>query len=164
MIKIAAGLLFLYVAFGGRFGWESLQQPAHSRGNYQHGNAYEQYRRQAYSSSYNTNQGYRSTGRNDRYNSHNYDRGYNSHGGYNDYGGTGYYGGGGGISDGTIPSLMIMLGIAYVCHLNGINPIHAMWMMNMAGGGRRRYGGFGGMRRGFGYGGGGIHFGRRRRW
>lgn len=55
-----------------------------------------------------------------------------------------------------LPSLALLLAVAYVMHLNGINPIHALWMMNGLGGGgaaRRRR-----MRRGgfmFGGGGGG---------
>lgn len=65
--------------------------------------------------------------------------------------------------------MMILAGIAYLCHRNGINPMQAIFFLNMMGGrggGRRRHGGGGyrgmGGGGGFGYGGGG--FGRPRRW
>jgi hypothetical protein len=73
------------------------------------------------------------------------------------------------LLDGSVPSMMILAGIAYLCHRNGINPMQAIFFLNMMGGrggGRRRHGGGGyrgmGGGGGFGYGGGG--FGRPRRW
>jgi hypothetical protein len=50
--------------------------------------------------------------------------------------------------------MICLAGIAYVAHLNGINPFQALMMMNMMGGGRRR--GMGGMGGGMGMGGMGM--------
>jgi hypothetical protein len=53
------------------------------------------------------------------------------------------------LMDGSFPSMMCMLGIAYICHRNGINPFQVFMMINMMGAGRRGGMGYGGM----GYGG-----------
>jgi tetratricopeptide (TPR) repeat protein len=72
------------------------------------------------------------------------------------------------LFDGSLPSMAILLGIAYICHKYGINPFQVILMLNMIGGGRRHRGGmyYGGGGGGFGggmrYGGGGG--GRRRYW
>ena len=70
--------------------------------------------------------------------------------------------------------MMVLAGIAYICHRNGINPAQALFFLNILGGRRQhhRYGpmGMGGFGRpGMGYGGGmGYGFGRpghaRGRW
>jgi hypothetical protein len=171
LVKGAVVLLLLYVAFGGRFGLENMVASNHPhRGKYDGGSAYDQFRRPT--STYSDQGGhrhdtYRSTGR-DYGGGYNNGNGNNYGGGYNDYSrghGRGGHGGfSSGLSDGTLPSLLIIMGVAYMCHRNGINPMHAMLMMNAMGGGRRRgglrYGGGGGMM-GMGYGGGGR---RRGRW
>lgn len=180
MLKVLGVILLLYVAFGGRFGLENMFATNNSprRGHYGQGNIYDQYRqrdtRSSTGSTYDRHDGYRAstTGRST------YSQGgHNSYGGtYNDYSygnGGGYYGGGygGGYSMGldSLPSLAILLGVAYICHRNGINPLHAMFMMNMMGGRRRRRFGYGmgGMGMGgggFGYGGRMRYGGRRGRW
>ena len=58
------------------------------------------------------------------------------------------------LFDGSVPSMICLAGIAYLCHLNGINPFQVIMMMNMMAGGRRRgMGGMGGMgMAGMGYG------------
>jgi hypothetical protein len=53
------------------------------------------------------------------------------------------------LMDGSFPSMICMLGIAYICHRNGINPFQVFMMINMMGAGRQRGMGYGGM----GYGG-----------
>ena len=153
IVKALVVVLLLYIGFGGRFGLDSLfTSSRHQRGNYGAGNAYDRYR---------------TTGRAYQQQSYHTSRGYESSGGYTDYGNYRSSGSSFGLSDGTIPSIAILLGVAYLCHLNGINPLHAMWMMNAVGGRRRRMRGFG---RGFGgpgmmWGYGGARIPRRRaRW
>jgi hypothetical protein len=60
--------------------------------------------------------------------------------------------------------MMIIAGIAYMCHRNGINPMNALFLMNMMGGRRHRprgmyRGGMGGMGGGGMGGMGGMRFG-----
>lgn len=137
-IKIAMVLLVLYVAFGGRFGLESISgNTSDTYGNYERGNAYDQYyRRTSYSNDYDYSSRY-SRG-----------RGYSS---------TSFHFPN--LFDGSLPSFAILIAVAYICHLNGINPFHAIMVLNMIGrrgrGGRVMYGG--------GYG-GGMRRGGRRRW
>lgn len=166
LIHIFVVILLLYIGFGGRFGLDQLFASDHvQRGNYGAGNAYDQYRRRHSGDAYHRDSYYSSTS-----DYHSRDTGYSQGGGYDDY--TSSYGsprrrnyGGSfsvGFSDGTLPSLLIMLGLGYICHRNGINPLHAMWMMNVMGGRRRRVFRPRGMAWGFG---GGMPYGRRRaRW
>ena len=195
LLKVLIIVLVLYVAFGGRFGLEYLNNngPSSShrnygsyrqRGNYEAGNAYDEFysdrhsinsasshshnkQRQAYEDRYSSPRH-----NNERYSSSSYSRDYGS---YNDD--YGYYGGGGGsrrshrsnsrsgsssfhfpnLFDGSIQSMAVLMGIAYLCHRNGINPLQALFFMNMMGGRRRGFGGY--RRRGFGFGGGGFGFG-----
>jgi hypothetical protein len=162
LVKGTILVVCLYVGFGGLFGLDRLfstNRP--QRGYYGPGNAYDQYRRGS-STSHGSYYGdlrktYRST--NDSYNQDSA-RGTGG-GGFDGYQSmTGSYG----IFDGGLTSLAILLGAAYVCHRNGINPLHAMLMMNGLGRRRRGFGrGFGGagMMRGFG---GGRMPRRRARW
>jgi tetratricopeptide (TPR) repeat protein len=46
ILKLGIGLLVLYIAFGGRFGWESHHR---RHGNYERGNLYDQYRKNYHS-------------------------------------------------------------------------------------------------------------------
>lgn len=72
-LKILAGLIILYIAFGGRFGLEYILRKSSSlssspssnrRGNYGHGNAYERfYNERSSFSSYNVGDGRQSSGR-----------------------------------------------------------------------------------------------------
>lgn len=61
------------------------------------------------------------------------------------------------LFDGSFPSIICLLGIAYVCHRNGINPFQVFMMLNMMGAGRRGGMGYGGM--GYGMGMGGMGYG-----
>ena len=131
-IRILLGLLVLYVAFGGRFGFES--RPV-QHGNYDtRDNAYQKYYAR---------------------NSDPYRRDYY----YEQPRAQNYYG-----SSGFPFQIIPLLLIAYICHLNGINPLYGIFMMNRIGG-RRHHFGMGGMHMGafgpMGFGGFG-RFGRRR--
>ena len=152
---LKAGLVFLviYVAFGGRFGFASSNSSRPLHGNYDQGNAYDQYYQNRASSSSNNHaydHSYPSSSnsrRNDYYNNHDdyYGNiGYSRRGGGSSYSSYGYSGS---SWETSLPSIAMIAGIAYLCHLAGINPLHALLMMN-AMGGRRRHrfggGGFGG--------------------
>lgn len=129
LLKAIVVIVILYVAFGGRFGLESLGSSGRSsQGNYGHGNAYDQFQRRT-SGNHHGGKSYHSVSdRHDTYRG--YTGGHHYGGGYGGYGGYG-------LGDGGLTSLFILLGIAYVCHLNGINPIHGVMMANMLGRGRR---------------------------
>mmetsp|Transcript_10180 Transcript_10180/g.21027 ORF Transcript_10180/g.21027 Transcript_10180/m.21027 type:complete len:434 (-) Transcript_10180:146-1447(-) len=167
LLKVAMVILCLYVAFGGRFGWEQptrrpvvethYETTGTTRGNYGNDNAYEEYYRQKQQertthSTYRSNQYDRRAGA-DPYHNTGYDSYYNakppqrrSSFRLSD------------LFDGSLQSMAILAGIAYLCHRNGINPFQAIMMLNMiGGGGRRRYGG------GFGGGYGRRGYGQRRR-
>jgi tetratricopeptide (TPR) repeat protein len=130
VVKIAAFLLFLYVAFGGRFGMELLFGQR-KRGNYEYGNAYDRYyqnQRHGPHSGYDpSDSAYKRSRSGSEWN-------YSLQ-----------------LFDGSLSSMAILLGVAYVCHRNGVNPLQALMVLNMIGGGRRRAhfgGGMGGFRMG----------------
>jgi len=197
VLKVLVGLLCLYVAFGGRFGLEHYlggDRRRPQRGNYRTGNAYDQYyegqrrtttsetRRGEYTyqtnnkhRDYSRTSAYSSRGNNDQYrdgystyynNDHDHYASRRSRGGWNN----------GGVSfqmpnlfDGSLQSMLMLAGIAYMCYRNGVNPMQVLFFLNMMNGGRRRnrgmfrygggMGGMGGMMGGMGGMGG---FGRRR--
>ena len=62
------------------------------------------------------------------------------------------------LFDGSFPSILCLLGVAYICHRNGINPFQVFFWMNMLGAGHRGvgYGGYGGYGMGYGLGGMGM--------
>jgi tetratricopeptide (TPR) repeat protein len=148
-------------------------ETAATRGNYGSGNAYDEYRRRRRAQGGGGNQYYNNEYEYDYYGDMHRQRQRQQQ---QQYG----HGGGGGNSyysswsssfslfnlfDGSLPSMAILLGIAYLCHRNGINPFQVIMMMNIMtgrrhgrGGGMYYGGGMGGMR----YGGGGG--GRRRYW
>ncbi|GAX14209.1 hypothetical protein FisN_20Hh168 [Fistulifera solaris] len=136
ILKLGIGLLVLYIAFGGRFGWESHHR---RHGNYERGNLYDQYR-----------QSYHSPPSSSYYNDYRQASPRGTHHHNSHYGSTTHYGSTPSSSDASsLASLAMVLGAAYLCHRNGINPLHAMFMMNMMGGRRRGYygrGHFGGFR------------------
>ncbi|KAL7566565.1 hypothetical protein ACA910_000634 [Epithemia clementina (nom. ined.)] len=177
ILKIGLLLLALYVAFGGRFGFEEslrsttsashryniYNDPANddgakttSRGNYGAENAYEQYRRQK-----------QQVQQQKRRNTH----GGGYHHGARAYDDDTYYDPYSyapppppptrrsssfrlsDLFDGSLPSLLLLGGILYLCHYSGINPFQALLVMNIMAGGRRGGGGVyyggGGRRRGF---------------
>jgi hypothetical protein len=163
LLKVAVGIIVLYIMMGGRFGFEGSRQNS-ARGDYGPGSAYDRY-----GASTQSQQAY--TPPKGAGNSHSNDHASNSQGGgryqrrantYNDdqaYNSRGSNGGSQSfhfpnLFDGSVPSMICLAGIAYVAHLNGINPFQALMMMNMMGGGRRR--GMGGMGGGMGMGGMGM--------
>lgn len=187
ILKVFGVVLLLYVAFGGRFGWE-YTSPKVNRGNYEVGNAYDRFHSRdsgkpvgAGNTEYNSNprqqqnthdtsQSRTGTTNGERYDSRDTRRSnsrYDTHDDY-DYEPRRSRNGGGGSSsfhfpnllDGSPQSMMIMMGLVYVCYRNGINPMQAMMVMNMMGGRGRRGGGFGrgmgGLGRGMGGFGGGM--------
>lgn len=156
-LNVVLGLLVLYVAFGGRFGWEcGGSSSTKLKGNYGDDNVYEKYRRQQQrqqEKSYQQQSPYNSNS-NNQYGGGGVGYTTTSYGGV---GGGSYsttsYGGGGGGSE-----LLYIAGMGaaiYAAHRLGISPwqvLMVMRMMNHRGGGGVMYGG--------GHGG----FGRRRRW
>merc|ERR1712232_245342 len=67
------------------------------------------------------------------------------------------------LFDGSSTSMVLMLGIGFICHRFGINPFQVFAMLRMAQGGNRY--GYGGFRGGFGGGFGRPRYGRARgRW
>jgi hypothetical protein len=191
VLKVFVMLVLLYVAFGGRFGFEGGGK---KRGNYGAGNVYDQYygrhattessyggstpQRTSSSSSYETHKSpppedsYRSSSSSSQYkrddyyaSDHQQPRRSSSRGGE---GSSSFHFPN--LLDGSVQSMMLLAGLAYVAHRNGINPLQAIFFLNMMGGGRRHrhrpmgggmYGGGGGMG---GFRGGGMRFGGRRRW
>lgn len=181
LLKVLLALVVLYVAFGGRFGLEYLTAggdgPRRSRaGNYRAGNVYEEfYQERAGGGSHR----WTSHGGGGGGGSHRGGGGGGGGGGWRDsspgdsrdrrydpYEGTSRGGGGwnrgagwsgpsfgGGLFGGTagLPNMLILAGIAYVAHRNGVNPFQALFFANVAMGGRHRPGGFGGA---------GMRFGR----
>lgn len=193
LLKVLVGILILYVAFGGRFGLEALRgenQPR--RGNYHSGNAYDQYyegqRRTTTSETRRGEYQYQTDNR-DNYGRH---ASRNDHNARNDYSSNNYdentYSspqtrGGGGTSfhlpnlfDGSLQSMLILGGIFYLCHRNGVNPMQILFFLNMMNGRRggfrnrgmfgygRGMGGMGGGMGGMGGGFGGMGGFGRRRW
>lgn len=160
--KILLLLLVLYVAFGGRFG---LTGNRRQLGNYGSDSAYDQYRRDRTTrpsqSSYRPYSRHQSSSSSQqrRTTSHSQNGDYN----YNDSSsrrGNSSWGSGFNPFDGSIKSMMLLSGLAYAGHRIGINPLQAMMVLNVLGGGNRRFR----PRGGFGYGGGfgRAGFGRRR--
>jgi hypothetical protein len=144
VIKIFVVIVCLYVAFGGRFGLEGGQ--VKRRGNYHAGNVYDQHHNRRTAST-TTHKDY-SLPNND-YSSYREPpatrRSSTSFQFPN-------------MFDGSVQSMLVLSGIGYLCHRNGINPMQALFFLNMIGG---RGGGRGrgrGYRPGFG---GGF---ARRRW
>lgn len=169
-LQTVAVLLVLYVAFGGRFGYEGIHSSSSSksggsqkgvkskRGNYGEDNVYEQTRRQRQQEQQRQQETtYQSRNSNDKYDS--------------------YGGGGGGGSSYTNNSsynnssssdlsglvyIAIMLAAIYVGHLFGISPWQVMMAMRIVNGrGGGGFGGGGGMYGRYRHRGGGG-FGRRR--
>jgi hypothetical protein len=132
-MKVALVILALYVAFGGRFGLESVfDKGDRHRGNYEPGNnAYDRYhRRTSHGTSYSSypyDRGSYGTTRQSSYYDDDYDYEPRT---------TSYHFPN--LFDGSIPSMVILVAIGYFCHRNGINPFHALWMLNMATGRRGR--------------------------
>lgn len=138
LFKVLLVLVALYVAFGGRFGLENVLGggPKQNLGNYESGNVYDRYHNGAYR--------YRDHGDETRRASYD-DR---SSDNYNyeaprrtSSSGSSFHLPN--LFDGSPQSMILLAGIAYLCYRNGINPFHALMMLNMLNGNRRG----GGMRR-----------------
>jgi hypothetical protein len=151
VIKVFVVIVCLYVAFGGRFGLAAGQMQR--RGNYNAGNVYDQYhnRRTASTTATTTT-------------SHPHQHHSLPNNDYSSYreppttrpSSTSFQFPN--MFDGSIQSMLVLSGIGYLCHRNGINPMQALFFLNMMGG----RGGGRGFRPGFGGGfGGGF---ARRRW
>lgn len=166
-IWVGIGLVLLYVAFGGRFGLESMSHRPR-RGNYQAGNAYDQYyqgqRRSTQAETqrgdYHYPQSSSFDGHRDPHHRHHQEPS-------ESYYSTNHRGGSTNswsfhlpnLFDGSLQSIGIIAGIVYLCHRNGVNPMQVLMIMNVMNGGRGRrrnnnmfgYGfGRGGMMGGFG--------------
>lgn len=145
--KIALAMLFLYVAFGGRFG---LGGNTRRLGNYDSDNVYDHYRR---TGTTRQSRRQRTSNNYENYGRHYDETRYYNTGGYhnNNPGGWGGYS----FFDGGFQSMLLLGGLFYGAHLMGMNPFHTMMLMNVLGGGRRRFrprGGFGMGMGGFGVG------------
>jgi hypothetical protein len=159
LLKVLAALIVLYVMFGGRFGlagWGS-----HTRGKYAFDDPYtpESHR---YTTESNHNPpppntyGIGPTG-SSQYSrtTTSHDDGMGYHANQRHHSNTFQFPN---LFDGSYHSMMILMGIVYLCHRNGINPFQAMMMMNMMntvgrggmGYGGMGYGGMGGMGYGMG--------------
>ena len=123
-------------------------RPQTTHGNYGEGNAYDAYYRQRASSSYDNYNPYQS--RDSYYDTSRRQSSYDPYGTV--YSQTTW-------SGPSLPSIAIVAGAAYFMHLQGINPLNALFLLNGLGR-RRRFGG--GMFGGGMYGGGGMYAGRRR--
>jgi tetratricopeptide (TPR) repeat protein len=143
-IMVVMTMLVLYMALGGRFGWETTNA-TQKRGNYERGNAYDRYRQASTSySDYNTPQS-RRTSATPPTTRRSTDRGYTAST-TDDYHhsssqSTTWGGGFPNLFDGSVPSMLALAAFAYMCHRNGINPFHAIWMLNRFTGNRHRGGG-----------------------
>jgi Tetratricopeptide repeat len=173
VLKVLLGLVVLYVAFGGRFGLEYLSSSSSPSGHRSSSDVYRDFYQERRQLQFHEQQHHGRSNNNNNNNNRDY---------YDLYAGTGYdsyhsrssrrsssWGmvGGGGNNYGT---MLMLAGVAYIAHRNGINPFQALFFANMAMGGRGRRprgfypgGGGGGWGRGMmgGYGHGG---GARPRW
>jgi len=166
LFKVLFGILVLYIIFGGRFG---LGGSGYSkRGNYKQGNAYDRFSHgiggnndgyDSYSSSgYRYNNDFGNSHRRKRY-SHNDDN--NAYHSSSSFPNSFHFRN---LFDGSIPSMMFLFGILYLCHRSGINPFQALWMLQFMGGrglGRRRHMGYGMAGMGYGMARNAGMFGRR---
>ena len=149
LLKVALGLLVLYVAFGGRFGLDTAlgRGGEENRGNYQNGNAYDRYYGGPSRAS-SSDGAYTSSGHNDRL-AGRYSRGDGNPDGRRDLSSEYTYAprqsrqGSSSSSyhfpnllDGSLPSMLILGALFYACHRLGINPFHAIWALNAVAGNR----------------------------
>jgi len=170
LLKIMAVLIVLYVAFGGRFGLDTLLFGSRPAANYQSGNAYQEYYQSQTQGTTGSSSSYSSSSYNTNHHHGTY---HNPNDSYSSYGSaprsrnsrSGSWGGFS-LMNGSMENLAVMGALLYGCMQFGINPMRAMWMMNRMqhrgrGGGGMMYGG-GGM-----FGGGGLYGAPRRhraRW
>lgn len=152
VLKVLLGLLLLYVAFGGRFGLEFLSSSSPtgrlSEGGGRQQDVYREFYEERAHRQYNEQRN-----RNGHQNTRErYDPYEGASRGYDPYhpGRPKNSNSWGGDSSG-YGTMLMLAGVAYVAHRNGINPFQALFFANMAVGGRgRRPGGFGGFGRGGG--------------
>eukprot|EP00586_Coscinodiscus_wailesii_P006288 CAMPEP_0172482720 /NCGR_PEP_ID=MMETSP1066-20121228/9303_1 /TAXON_ID=671091 /ORGANISM="Coscinodiscus wailesii, Strain CCMP2513" /LENGTH=374 /DNA_ID=CAMNT_0013246077 /DNA_START=64 /DNA_END=1184 /DNA_ORIENTATION=+ len=141
LLKVLVGLSVLYVGFGGRFGLS--RGTAARRGNYGNGNAYDRYyggRRRPVPETYDDedpyddydpydDRGRRTTTSSD------YEHTASSHRGSSTSFGIHFPD----LFDGSLPSMMCIFAILYAAHkYAGIQPFHALMMLNMVTPGRGR--------------------------
>lgn len=151
-LRVMFVMLALYVAFGGRFGLEyAFSKTPTSRGNYGAGNAYDQYRQ-----NYGASTNHHHHGHHDSSNSNVHRPRRTSSSSFQ-----------WSFDAGSLTSMIMMAGGVYLLYLNGVNPMHALWLANMFAGGQGRRRGFNRPMGGMGWGGGGgmrWGHGRRGRW
>mmetsp|Transcript_23640 Transcript_23640/g.68057 ORF Transcript_23640/g.68057 Transcript_23640/m.68057 type:complete len:212 (+) Transcript_23640:3-638(+) len=157
LVKVLLGMLVLYVGMGGRFGLDSLfgGGDEHNRGHYEYGSAYDKFYDRAGAGTSGSTGGSASsayTGGSAGGSTHGY-----GHGAGQGYGGSGRNtydpyeyvprgrSGGSGNSyhvpnlfDGSPLSIAVLLIFGFTCHYFGINPFHALWMLNIFTGNRGR--------------------------
>ena len=139
-LQVCIVLIILYVLLGGRFG---LANNASNRGNYNHGNAYDQFYN-SYSSNSRRTSEYAYSSPHHSSSSHYSSGDYASSSLMSQYDLTNIF------------SLLLVFTVMYLAHkYAGINPFQALWVMNLM----NRRGGMGYGRGGFGWG-GGAGFGR----
>ena len=166
LLKVLGGMLILYFAFGGRFGLEHLGE-RQKRGNYGHGNAYEQYRQRQgnKSPSYTHDE---QTQRRTTHQNDNTERNYKTQFSSTNQSSSGFPN----LFDGSLTSMIVLAAFAFTCHKFGVNPFHAIFLLNRFTGNRGRgmnrmgmYGmGYGMARNQFGNGGYGAGPRPRNRW
>ena len=153
-------ILVLYVAFGGRFGlghlfasglegttdsrrhharnYRAAKAPVSGRGNYEPGNAYDRFYRGGQT-------GRRNMGGSDPTYTH--ERPATSYGNhYRARNSTTHQSSSFSLLDGNLLSVVLVLGLSYLCHRIGVNPFHMLMMVNVfnvhrgGGGFQRMYG------------------------
>lgn len=148
LLKVCLGLLILYVAFGGRFGFGQPHRPGHQYNHYYQSDDPPKTKSTNSRKQSNTYTSNPPRYQNEYTDDHTSDP-YFSNQSWTDYQ-IPY------LFDGSLFSMIILASIAYAAHKMGISPFQVIWMLNMMQGGRRG-GGFRTMgmgRAGFG----------RRRW
>ena len=157
LVKVLLGLLVLYVGMGGRFGLETLFSDGseHNRGHYDYGSAYDRFYGRAggdigAGAGARAGAGASSNYASDGARGYGYDRAYGG-GGRNTYdpyeyvprgrganGGRSHYYHIPNLFDGSPLSIAFLLLFGCTCHYFGINPFHALWMLNIFTGNRGR--------------------------
>ena len=152
LVKVLLGLLVLYVGMGGRFGLDSLFSDGreHNRGHYEYGSAYDRfYGRAGADAGATAGNGASSNYAGNGARGYGYDHAYGG-GGRNAYDSYEYVPHGrenGGrrnsyhvpnLFDGSPLSIAVLMIFGCTCHYFGINPFHALWMLNIFTGNRGR--------------------------
>ena len=150
VVQVLIGFVFIYIAFGGRFGLTTTTTSSSSNHHYhphtssQYSSNQQQQQRYSYERSrnnpqYHTNNNYHDNDSYQQQQQRSNDNYYYSSSSYQFH-----------LFDGSLPSMILLAIIGYVCHaFLGINPAHAIYMLRLLtsprrGAFRRRHHGFGG--------------------